>query len=796
MDPVEAGQTCLDKDAPQNLSDREASMRGFLVVMLPLIIILFFAYSPVLLAQPVVGPAHWISATEDNVDKPNSWIAFRKDVVLTTQPASLTAVIAADTKYWLWINGRLVVFEGGLKRGPNPRDTYFDQVELGPYLKKGNNKIAVLLWHFGKSGFSHVNSGRAGLLFAASSNAVHIYSDKSWICRLHPAYGTADKPDPNYRLAESNILFDARKDIPGWQTTSLNNLNGFMAAKEIGHPGDAPWNQLVKRPIPQWKDFGIKQVSFKRIKGKSVDTIVAKLPYNMQMTPVISVSDTEGGRLIHINTDHSKAGGTDNLRAEYITKKGDQEYESYGWLNGEHMLLTLPSDMEVKAFKYHETGYDAEATGTFNCSDEFYNLFWKKARRTLYLNMRDNYFDCPDRERAQWWGDAVLLMGESFYTYSTSTHALMRKAISELVDWQRPSGVLFSPIPGNFNTELPDQMLTSIGDYGFWNYYMNTGDRQLIAKVYPSVKKYLALWKTDETGLTELRKGDWLWGDWGDDKDLRLILAGWHYLALDAASKMADLNGFTEDAANYRKIMQQVKSGFNQCWNGHAYRHPSYNGATDDRAQALAVLTGIADTSKYAELFNTFQKEFHASPYMEKYVMEALFVMGKGSYALERTKLRFAEMVNNPDYTTLFEGWGIGEHGFGGGTTNHAWSGGAQIVIAQNLFGIKPLQAGYKTFLIEPNPATFKSGSIRIPTVKGMVSAAFQNDSKGFKLGITVPAGSKAIVKLPVGAKVLLNGKSMNSVWDRQADPTNKSRFTSLILTPGNYKIERSLALE
>ncbi|MCJ8211335.1 glycoside hydrolase [Mucilaginibacter sp. RS28] len=760
-----------------------------------LVCLLYLGSPSCLLAQSIARPAHWISSPEENVDKPNSWIAFRKDIILKAKPGSVTAMIAADTKYWLWINGKLVVFEGGLKRGPNPRDTYFDQVELGPYLKNGRNHISVLLWHFGKSGFSHVNSGRAGLLFAASGKTVQIYSDHSWVCRLHPAYGTADKPDPNYRLAESNIRFDARDDIPGWQTASLNKLRGFTSAKEVGIPGDAPWNQLIRRPIPQWKDFGIKQVSFQRIKGKGTDTIIAKLPYNMQMTPIISVNDPVGGRLIHINTDHSQAGGTDNLRAEYITKQGEQEYESYGWLNGEHILLTIPSDIVVRAVKYHETGYDAEATGSFNCSDEFYNLFWKKARRTLYLNMRDNYFDCPDRERAQWWGDAVLLMGESFYTYSTSTHALMRKAISELVDWQRPSGVLFSPIPGNFNTELPDQMLTSIGDYGFWNYYMNTGDRQLIAKVYPSVKKYLALWKTDETGLTELRKGDWLWGDWGDDKDLRLILAGWHYLALDAASKMADLNDFPAEAAEYRKIMQQVKSGFNQCWNGHAYRHPSYNGATDDRAQALAVLTGIADTTKYAELFNTFQKEFHASPYMEKYVMEALFVMGKGGYALERTKKRFAEMVNNPDYTTLFEGWGIGEHGFGGGTTNHAWSGGVQIVIAQNLFGIKPLQPGYKTFLIAPNPATFKSGTIRIPTIKGMIDADFQNNTNGFKLKITVPPGSKAVVRLPSGVRTLLNNKPLKEGRDHQADSEPNGNYLQVELSHGSYRIERALPL-
>jgi hypothetical protein len=57
---------------------------------------------------------------------------------------------------------------------------------------------------------------------------------------------------------------------------------------------------------------------------------------------------------------------------------------------------------------------------------------------------------------------------------------------------------------------------------------------------------------------------------------------------------------------------------------------------------------------------------------MEKYVMESLFVMNEGAYAMQRYKERFHEMVVDPIHTTLYEGWGIAANGFGGGTTNHA----------------------------------------------------------------------------------------------------------------------------
>ena len=71
-----------------------------------------------------------------------------------------------------------------------------------------------------------------------------------------------------------------------------------------------------------------------------------------------------------------------------------------------------------------------------------------------------------------------------------------------------------------------------------------------------------------------------------------------------------------------------------------------------DSVQALAVIAGIADQTQYNEIFNLFKSQKHASPYMEKYVMEALFIMGQSNYALERVQSRFAPMVDNEEYST------------------------------------------------------------------------------------------------------------------------------------------------
>lgn len=736
--------------------------------------------------------AKWISSA-DNKDEINTWVAFRKDVNIDRVPEQAVAKIAADSKYWLWINGKLAVFEGSLKRGPNPQDGYYDEVDIAPFLKEGDNRIAMLVWYFGKNGFSHKSSGKNGMFFEVDSGDVKIASDSSWLSRVHPAYGTTDAPGPNYRLPESNIRFFADREIDGWQELSLEDAgkNGFAASVELGEWGAAPWGEHQKRPIPQWKLYPVKEAKLTRTEGPERDVVQAALPYNMQMTPIITISDPDGGNIVGIITDHTFAGGDTNLRAECVTKKGVQTYESLGWLNGQNILLDVPKNVTIEKVEYRESGYDAEPSGEFSCDNEFYMEFWKKGLRTLYINMRDTFFDCPDRERAQWWGDTVVLMGESFYTFSTSTHALMSKAMKELVNWAKPDGAIYSPIPsGNHYEELPGQMLASIGKYGFWNYYMNTGDLDTIKEVYPGVKKYLGLWKLDDTGLTAFRKGDWTWGDWGDNRDIRLIFAGWHYLALEAAADMAEALGLPEDAKAYRETMEKVKEGYNKCWTGNAYRHPEYQGATDDRVQALAVISGIAGADKMDAIFNLFQTQYHASPYMEKYVMEALFQMGHGEYALDRTKRRFEKMVNDKKYTTLFEGWDVG--GFGGGSTNHAWSGGTLTVLAQYLCGLSPLEPGWKTFRIEPYPAGFKNASISVPTVKGTVKSAFVIDGDKFRLTISVPADTTAMVYMPEftkDKKIKVNASESLTVYASGSEFKHPEKLT-LKFGPGEYSIE------
>jgi hypothetical protein len=132
------------------------------------------------LVDSVVWTASWIG-TEQKTDTVNSWAVFRKILDLKEDPTEkVIAKMAVDSKYWLGINGEMAVFEGGLKRGPTPENTYYDEVDVGSFLKKGKNSIAVLIWYFGKHGFSHKSSGKPGFLFDVQANGIQMASDATW----------------------------------------------------------------------------------------------------------------------------------------------------------------------------------------------------------------------------------------------------------------------------------------------------------------------------------------------------------------------------------------------------------------------------------------------------------------------------------------------------------------------------------------------------------------------------------------------------------------------------------------
>jgi hypothetical protein len=752
--------------------------------------------------------AKWIWAPSSTA---NQWVAFRRSFTLDAAPSKAVTRIAADSKYWLWINGTLVVFEGGLKRGPNRTDTYYDEIDLAPYLKSGSNTVALLVWYFGKQGFSHNSSGKGGLLLQSDietgSTTTRLVSDTSWKHTVHPGYSNnTSGTQVNFRLPESNVYYDARAAavMSGWRSPGFDD-SAWTAPTDFGAAGSAPWNTLVERPIPQFRHSDLKAYANATSlpgTGQGSTAISATLPSNLQVTPFLKV-DAPAGAVIGIQTDHYDDGvglvgiepGTQyNMRATYVCAGGVQEFESLAWMSGTAVRYTIPAGVTILELKYRESGYDTDFAGSFSSSDPFLDTLWTKAARTMYVNMRDNYMDCPTRERAQWWGDVVNQLKEGFYTFDPRSHALGKKAIAQLAAWQKSSGALYSPVPSAIWTaELPTQMLASV--WSFWTYYLYTGDAAAVTVAYPAVKKYLDLWSLDSDGLVNHRAGDWDWEDWGSNIDARVLDNCWYYLALDTAAKLADLSGNSGDVAGWKSRRDSIKANFDRVlWNSSRgeYRSPGYTRDTDDRAHGLAVVAGLAPASRYRAITEVLRTHLNASPYMEFYVLEALYLMGAATVAEERIRNRFAAQVADPACHTLWEVWVKSE-----GTDNHAWNGGPLYVLSAYAAGVRPTKPGWETYEVVPQTGSLSRITTVTSTVEGDIRFGITRDGTKVTLTLTSPGGTTARVGVPTygGASpvvkandttVFTGGSSTGSVAGLSYDGKDAA-YVYFVVQPGTW---------
>lgn len=755
------------------------------IVLVFIVVALFSSTSLFANAKPWDN-AKWIW---QEVNGPaNTWVAFRKSFDLNEIHKKVIANIAVDTKYWLWINGEMVLFEGGLARGAAPNTNYYDAVNLAPYLKQGQNTIAILVWYWGRTRKVHDDSGKGGLLFHANLGNQQLVSNADWKMKVHPAYDSKSGgggKNPN-RVNAYNVKFDARKAMgdwsdKAWYTNSYDDSN-WDKPVEKGNANSNPWGTLVQRAIPQWNDRGLTNFEALSLKSNktqvnlpfknttdSIVVIKAKLPFNQQITPYLKVNST-AGKTIVADMDNR----FNMLKGTYITKEGVQSFESYSWINGHNVEYTIPPGVEVLELKYRWTGV-GEIQGTFETSDSYFTRLWWMARNTLYVCARDGYMDCPDRERGLWVGDVADQTGAVFYTLDEPGRLLLKKGIDNTIAYKK-GDTLQGLAPGfgayrGKSSELTGQSLQYI-DQGIWQYYYNTGDKATLENAYPAVLNYLKLWSMQANGLPKHRKGYANWVDWGIDSDPTPTNVILYFMALKAAKKMAVALGETKDIAWYDKRIISIQDNFeNEYWQGN--RYGSQKKKIEERVSALAIISGLAKKEHYVTLVDSVLVPVQkSSPHMEWMAEEALMMAGEYDKGLERMKQRYKQQVNRKWLTTLYEKFLPKLKG----TYNHAWNA-PNYVLSKYIAGIKATSVAWETFEVKPNLAHMTSLKQVVPSVKGEITLNVKKEAKKYSLSFNAPRKTEASVYIPKEGKVLskikVNGKD---IWKKGTFKSNSDK--------------------
>lgn len=700
----------------------------------------------------------------NEINAPDMYVAFRKTFTLDEEPGTITASISAESKYYLWVNGELTVYDGNDKRGPTIHDTYYDEIDI-TNLKKGENILAFLVIYSGRSSDSNIDPGKAGLLFEAEIDGKIIKSDSSFKTMRLTAYRNKSllKGDyPNYpqssMLGEWNVYYDASLSIGDFMDADFDD-SSWANAIGVAKAGAEPFNDLYLNPTPKMKFENI--VDFENsneyvgLTTSSSTIFELELPKNRQFSVYFELESVEGNEIIMYTDTYEVGKNLYNFKDTYITSEGKQTYENYPWRSGSRLFIEVPSGVKFTKIGYRPSGYDSQVSSSFDSSNTDLNVLWTKAVNTLVINMRDSFMDTPDRERGPYMGDASNEIDILLYSMDENGLDLIKKTILTEIGWTKTDNLIPSRAPSKSPHEIPIQSLSFI--LSAYNYYMYSGDEDTIRLFYPVAVNYLKVWNMQDNGLIEIRDGSWQWTDWGTGIDNTVIQTAMYYYALNQVKTLANDLGITTDLEFLNVRIDSIKENFKTVFQQEdgGFRSIETN---DDRANALAVLSGLADESDYTTMTKILTDVEQASPFFEKFVLSALCEMGEYEIALNRISSRYEDMI--ADYgTTLWELWHLDDAS--SVSVNHGWSGSPLIIIAKYFSGIKPTSKGYETYSITPQTIVDYSNTT-IFTVKGAISIEIIiSPNQSYTINIDA-LDSEGILNIPISLGTNINFSSGN----------------------------------
>lgn len=113
-----------------------------------------------------------------------------------------------------------------------------------------------------------------------------------------------DKLRPNNRLIEYNVYYDADLEIDNWYQPNYDDSD-WEKATILGKEGCNPWGKLIKRDIPQFKDFGLKDYEnssdYSQYTTTKDEILTLKIPYNAQITPYLELEAKKRSKNNHQN---------------------------------------------------------------------------------------------------------------------------------------------------------------------------------------------------------------------------------------------------------------------------------------------------------------------------------------------------------------------------------------------------------------------------------------------------------------------------------------------------------------
>ncbi|MDR2811100.1 MAG: alpha-L-rhamnosidase N-terminal domain-containing protein [Tannerellaceae bacterium] len=742
--------------------------------------------------------ARWISLPDEPANVYGVY-HFRKSFELNEIPTGKFVVhVSADNRYKLYVNGRFASL------GPARGDIYnwnFETVDIAPFLKKGKNTLAAVVWNYAEhKPVAQISFNQTGFILQGNTPAEAVVNtNNSWLCTKNEAYQPWNEWTVlGYYAAGSGEYLQAASYPWGWEKTEYNDShwknarNGIEGAMKGAR--DYPGRLLTPNPIPPM------EMTVERLPATVVSEgmdcpesfpmhtspilipahrSVRLLLDNQQLTTGYLSLHFSGGKNAEVQIGYAEAlyennseattksyrlnvkNHRDDVKGKLFIGYSDKliadggkgrSFTSLWWRTWRYLELQITTGEEALTLDDIYAAFSAypfKDEYTFSAPghpelNKMLDIGWRTAR----LCANETYMDCPYYEQLQYFGDTRI---QAMITlFNTRDPYMVKLAIEQGRRSIVPDGITMSRYPSGLHQFIPSFSL-------WWicmghDYWMYRGDETYLKSLLPSFRGVLSwyerLLKPDRSlGYVP----EWFFADWSAgfpngepirEKEGNSAFQDLLYiLALDAASEMEEAFGIASLSQYYRNLAGQIRNTIrSKYWDEERglFADTHDHRAYSQHVNSLVVLAGILTKEEAAQVMG---KTLSSQDIAQATIYFRYYV----HQAMNKAGLGDALLDNLQiwrDQMALgLTTWA--EMPEPSRSDCHAWGASPNIEFYRILLGIESHAPGFKKIRIAPSLGELKTVSGAMPHPAGNISVSYVLDKKEtLKAHIILPPGT------------------------------------------------------
>ncbi len=567
--------------------------------------------------------------------------------------------------------------------------------------------------------------------------------------------------------------YDARKEMPGWDTAGFDESKWREASLVDGPKGqlvaqvmepnrvvDILKPVLVAEPTPGvWiVDFGqafYGQVRIK-VRGQAGTTIKMTAAYSLKADGTLKTVDNRNANCTDV---YILKGLDEETWCPVLKGQGLRRIQISGW----------PGTPTAGQFEGLVVSTDVAHAGEFACSNPLIskihrNIFWGARMYKRHGVPLD-----PDRdERQGWLGDPAKDAESDAFNFNVA--GFYSKWLGDIRLDQRGDGSI-GDISPNFwdwgNGVLWPSVITILPEW-LYDFY---GDRRVLEANYEPIKKWMIFHQQRlEPDFTVSQDS---YGDWCDastmdqggkamgNTAMPLLSTAYFFNNCRIAARLAQLLDKPDDVKWFDALGDKVKDGFNRKFLDAATG--TYAGDTQC-GYVLALKFGLVPPQLHdavvARLIDNIlvKNQGHLTVGLigMQWLMQTLTDVGRPdvgfTIATQTTRPSWGYMIGK-GATTIWERWDCDTQG--GGMNSEALlilSGNLDAWFYQTLAGINyvPDAPGFKHIIIHPRPlGDLTWVKAHHDSLFGRITSEWKRDGNKFTMDITIPANTTATVHVP-----------------------------------------------